>query len=165
MTVRSYVRSLMLASLVVMALGGFLLHIRIHPFTQNISFIVNFIAGIISVVIIPLLFLSKSTLHYGYILNGFIAIIGTITMAHFSLEHLPAPLTIQNIILKTTLADIFILWGKFLIGKVLFDLEIFGYNPASEKKGVSWRYPNLGWWLIHAILIAVVYGMGHVLWR
>lgn len=165
MTVRNYVRFLLLASLVFISLGGFLLHIRVHPFTQNISFVVNFIAGLISIILIPLLFLHRSTVHYGYLLNGFIAIIGTITMAHFSMEHLPAPLTIQAIILKTTLADIVIVWGKFFVGKVLFDLEVFGYNPASQKKGISWRYPNLGWWLIHAILIAAVYAIGHVFWR
>ncbi|MHB8110946.1 MAG: hypothetical protein ACYDHW_13055 [Syntrophorhabdaceae bacterium] len=165
MTVRNYVRSLMLASLVVMALGGFLLHIRVHPLTHNISFIVNVIAGILSIVVIPLLFLYKSTVHYGYVLNGFITIIATITMAHFSLANLPSPLNAQNIILKTTLADILIVWGKFFVGKALFDLEIFGYNPALEKKGISWRYPNLGWWLVHAIAVAIVYWAGHVFWR
>lgn len=165
MTIRSYIRSVCLAALVAMALGGFLLHLRVHPFTQNTSFLTNFVTGILSVVVVPLLFLGKRTIHYGYVLNGFIAIAGTITMAHFSLAHPPAPLTPATLLLKTTLADILILWGKFFIGKVLFDCEVFGYNKAVEKKGASYRYPNLGWWCVHLAAVAVVYYIGHILGR
>ncbi len=163
MTVRSYIRSLCLTALVVMALGGFLLHMRIHPFTENMSFLTNFVTGIVSIIIVPLLFLRKETIHYGYVVNGFITIIGTVTMAHFSLAHLPAPLTPAGILLKTTLPDILILWGKFFVGKALFDCEVFGYNKAVEKKGISYRYPNLGWWWVHLVSVAAVYYAGHLL--
>jgi hypothetical protein len=165
MTVRSYIRSLCLAALIVMALGGFLLHLRIHPFTQNLSFLTNFVTGIMSIIIVPLLFLRKETIHYGYVLNGFIAIIGTVTMAHFSLAHPPAPITPAAIFLKTTLPDILVLWGKFFVGKVLFDCEIFGYSNTVEKKGVSYRYPNLGWWCVHLVSVSIVYYVGHLLRR
>ncbi|MBP1750249.1 MAG: hypothetical protein H6Q52_2788 [Deltaproteobacteria bacterium] len=163
MTIRSHIRAMCLAALVAMALGGFLLHLRIHPFTQNTSFLTNFMSGVLSIIVVPLLFLRKETIHYGYVLNGFIAIVGTVTMAHFSLANPPAPLTPASIFLKTTLADILILWGKFFIGKVLFDCEVFGYNKAVEKKGVSYRYPNLGWWCVHLGAVAVVYYAGHLL--
>lgn len=148
-----------------MSLGGFLLHMRIHPFTENMSFLTNFVTGILSIIIVPLLFLRKETIHYGYILNGFITIIGTVTMAHFSLAHLPAPLTPAGIFLKTTLPDILILWSKFFVGKALFDCEVFGYNKAVEKKAVSYRYPNLGWWWVHLVSAAAVYYVGHLLRR
>ena len=165
MTVGSYIRSLCIAALVVIALGGLLLHLRIHPYENNPSFLINVVCGIVSVIIIPLLFLFKRTVHYGYVLNGFMVIIGTVTMAHFSLAHLPAPLTPAAILLKTTFPDILILWGKFFIGKVLFDCEVFGYNKTGEKKGVSYRYPNLGWWYVHLIAVAVIYYAGHLLGR
>lgn len=163
MTAGSYVRSLCLAALIVIALGGLLLHLRIHPYGNNPSFLINVVCGIISVIVVPLLFLFKGTLHYGYVVNGFMVIVGTVTMAHFSLAHLPAPLTPAGILLKTTFPDILILWGKFFIGKTLFDLEVFGYNRTAEKKGVSYRYPNLGWWFVHLIAAAAVYGAGHFL--
>ncbi len=153
-----------LAALVALALGGFLLHIRVHPVTDNTSFLTNFIAGILSIIIVPLLFLWKKTLHYGYVLNGFIAIVGTVTMAHFSLTYPPDSFSPLNILLRTTLPHIFILWGKFLIGKVLFDCEIYGYNIATlEKKGIWYRYPNLGWWYIHLAGVSLVYYAGHLL--
>lgn len=165
MTVGSYFKSLCLAALVVMGVAGLLLHLRIHPYENNPSFLISVVCGIVSVIIVPLLFLFKRTLHYGYVVNGFMVIIGTVTMVHFSLAHLPAPLTPASIFFKTTFPHILILWGKFLIGKVLFDLEVFGYNKAAEKKGVSYRYPNLGWWYVHLIAVAAVYYAGHLLGR
>lgn len=163
MTVGSYFRSLCLAALVVMALGGFLLHLRVHPYEHNPSFLINVFCGIVSVIIVPLLFLFKTTLHYGYVVNGFMVIIGTVTMAHFSLAHLPAPLTPASVFLKTTFPDILMLWGKFFVGKALFDLEVFGYSKTAEKKGISYRYPNLGWWYVHLVAVAAVYCAGHLL--
>ncbi len=165
MTVRSYIRAMCLAALIALALGGFLIHIRIHPFTNNASFLTNFITGVLSIVIIPLLFLRKETLHYGYVLNGFISIVGTVTMAHFSLAHPPDHFGPVNILLKTTLPDILILWGKFFVGKALFDCEVYGYNATVEKKGVWYRYPNLGWWGVHLIVVCLVYYAGYLLGR
>lgn len=165
MTQRSYIRFLCLAALISIALGGFLLHLRIHPYTNNPSFLINVFSGLVSIIIVPLLFLSGRTVHYGYVVNGFLAIIGTVTMTHFSAAHLPSPLTPAAVLLKTTLPDILILWGKFFIGKVLFDFEVFGYSKTAEKKGITYRYPNLGWWYIHLAAVAVVYYAGHLLGR
>ncbi|MBP7528879.1 MAG: hypothetical protein KA801_13185 [Syntrophorhabdaceae bacterium] len=164
-TIRNYVRTLLLAALVTMAAGGFLLHLRIHPFTSNTSFLINFVAGLLSIVVVPLLFCWRKTIHYGYVLNGFIVIVATITMAHFSFAHPPEELNPGNILLMTTFPDILIVWGKFFTGKVLFDLEVMGYNADLEKKGMTFRYPNLGWWLIHFLAVAAVYYAGHALWR
>jgi hypothetical protein len=57
------------------------------------------------------------------------------------------------------------LWGNFFVGKALFDLEFFGYDPNRERKGRTWRYPNLGWWMVHLVAISAVYYVGHALWR
>jgi hypothetical protein len=65
----------------------------------------------------------------------------------------------------TTFPNILIVWGKFFTGKVLFDLEVMGYNADLEKKGMTFRYPNLGWWLIHFLAVSAVYYAGHALWR
>jgi hypothetical protein len=165
MTVRTYVKSVLMAGLVTSALGGFLLHTRIHPVTHNWANLIPLLSGIIGVLVIPLLFGNRRTLHWGYVLNGFTAIIGTVVMAHFSLVHWPKPLTLETFFLNTLLADIMILWGKFFIGKALFDLELFGYDAEHQKKGVWWRYPNLGWLAIHLIAVSAVYAAGNILWR
>jgi hypothetical protein len=165
MTIRTYTKAILLAALVTLSLGGFLLHVRIHPVSQNSANLIPLISGLLSILIIPLLFSFRKTIEYGYVLNGMVVIIGTIAMAHFSIVHWPAPATVGSIILKTTLADIVILWSKFFVGKALFDLEFFGYDQHKAKKGTTYRYPNLGWWLVHLAAISLVYFLGNLLWR
>jgi hypothetical protein len=155
MTVRTYLRTILLAALASISLGGFLLHARIHPVAQNQANLIPALSGLLSVIAIPLLFCFRRTLVWGYVLNGFTAIIGTVVMAHFSIARWPMVL----------LPDILILWGKFFVGKALFDLELFGYDTAHEKKGQSWRYPNLGWWLAHLAAFSLVYAVVKTLWR
>lgn len=165
MSTRTYIKSLLLVSLITLAIGGFFLHLRIHPFTEHAYGIVPFISGLLSILLVPCLFSFRKTLDYGYILNGLLVIIGTITMAHFAVAHWPQPVSFEALLLNTTLADILILWAKFFVGKALFDLELYGYDPNRTKAGVSWRYPNLGWWMIHVAAIAAVYWLGNLLWR
>jgi hypothetical protein len=165
MTIRTYTRAILLSALITLSLGGFLLHVRIHPIAQNPANFVPLISGMLSILVIPLLFSFRKTIEYGYVLNGILVIIGTITMAHFSLAHWPAPATVESIILKTMLADIVVLWSKFFVGKALFDLEFYGYDPRTAKKGKTYRYPNLGWWLVHLVAISLVYFLGNFLWR
>src|SRR4030043_977942 len=163
MTIRTYTKAILLTALVTLSFGGFLLHVRIHPVAQNSANLIPLVCGGLSILVIPLLFSFKKTVEYGYVLNGILVIIGTIGMAHFSIVHWPAPATVGAILLKTTLADIAILWGKFFVGKALFDLEFFGYDPHKAKKGITYRYPNLGWWTVHLVAISLVYLLGNLL--
>jgi hypothetical protein len=119
----------------------------------------------LGIVVVPLLYLFKRTISYGYVLNGFFVIVGTVTMAHFSIVHFPSPFALKSIFLNTLLADILLLWGNFFVGKALFDLETFGYNADREKKGKLFRYPNMGWWFVHLVLISLVYYIGNLFWR
>jgi hypothetical protein len=143
MTVRAYIKSTLLIGLLTLSIGGLLLHSRIHPVKANYSNLVPAVSGLLSILVVPLLFCFRRSIAYGYVLNGFLVIIGTITMAHFSIAHWPNPVTVQAVLLTTTLADILILWAKFFIGKSLFDLEFFGYDATREKKGKTYRYPNM----------------------
>ena len=165
MTNKTYIKSTLLGALIVLSVGGFLLHLRIHPFAQNSSNIVPVISCVLSIVVVPLLFSFRKTISYGYVLNGFLAIVATVTMSHFAIVHWPSPATLSSIILNTTLADILIVWSKFFIGKSLFDLETFGYDPDRTRLGKTYRYPNMGWWLVHLMAISIVYSLGNVLWR
>ncbi len=165
MTIKTYVKSTLLLALVLISLGGLLLHLRIHPASQNPSNFLPLVSGILSVIVVPLLFSRKKTIGYGYTLNGFLVIIGTIAMAHFAVEHWPQPARFELIVLQTTLPDIIVLWTKFFIGKAIFDLELFGYDPARSKVGLTYRYPNTGWWIVHFVAISAVYTLSGWLWR
>jgi hypothetical protein len=165
MTIRAYIKSMLLVGLVTLSIGGILLHSRIHPVKTNYSNLVPAISCILSILVVPTLFCFRKTIAYGYVLNGFLVIVGTITMAHFSIAHWPNPLTLQAIFMNTLLADILILWGKFFIGKSIFDLEFLGYDAVREKKGKTFRYPNMGWWFVHLAAVSIVYYLGFMLWR
>ena len=78
----------------------------IHPQLQNPLYY----RGSLSIIAVPLLFSFKKTYSYGYVLNGMLAIIGTILMAHFSIAHWPAQTTFASI-MSVTLPDILILWS------------------------------------------------------
>ena len=165
MTVRTYIKSTLLLALIAISLGGLMLHLRIHPASKNTSNFLPLLSGILSVVIVPLLFSSKKTTSYGYTLNGFLVIVGTIAMAHFSIMNWPQPASLESIVIKTTFPDIMVLWTKFFVGKALFDLELFGYDAGRNKAGVTYRYPNTGWWLVHFTAISIVYALSGWLWR
>ncbi len=165
MTIRTYIRLILLGALVALSLAGFLIHSRIHLITQNLSFLVPFVAGLLNIAVIPALFWFKKTIAYGYVLNGFLCIIGTVTMGHFAVARWFDPKSPPDILLKSMVIDILIVWGKFFVGKALFELETIGYDPNRPKAGLSYRYPNMGWWLIHLAAISFVYSLGHLLWR
>jgi hypothetical protein len=165
MTQKKNIKILLIAGLIAVSLGGLLLHLRIHPPSADSTNLIPFITGIIGVVIIPILFLSKKTMPYGYLINGFFVIIGTITMAHFSIVHLPKHVTLQTIFVGTLLADIAILFANFFIGKALFELEMYKAIDAAMRSGRFWRYPNMGWWGVHFVALTAVYVLGTLLWK
>ncbi|MCX5632874.1 MAG: hypothetical protein NTW93_04260 [Phycisphaerae bacterium] len=165
MTIRAYIKTMLLVGLVTLSIGGILRHSRIHPIKTNYSNLVPAVSCILSILVVPTLFCFRKTIAYGYVINGFLVIVGTITMAHFSIAHWPNPLTLQAIFMNTLLADILILWGKFFIGKSIFDLEFLGYDATRGKKGITYRYPNMGWWVVHLAAVSIVYYLGFILWR
>jgi len=162
---KKMIKEMLIASLFFLALGGWLLHLRIHSPAKNADYFIPFIAGIASVFCLPFLFYFKPTLMLAYIINGFLVIIGTITMTHFSIVNFKGPITASNIIFNTTFADIMILWGKFSVGKALFDLEFLKSDTDVALKARFFRYPNMGWWWAHLVALATVYVLGKILWK
>lgn len=159
------IKMTLVMSLFLLALGGLLLHLRIHPPAKHYANIINLISGIVSVFFLPALFLPRRTVALAYIVNGFLAIIGTITMAHLSMAHFQGPVTVSGILLNTTLADIAILWGKFAVGKAIFDLEFLRSDTDLVHGGRFFRYPNMGWWWAHLFSLSAVYALGNTLWK
>jgi hypothetical protein len=122
-----------LSALVLLAAGGLLLHARVHPFMLpdklnpgNLIFdmtrFFSFIFSLTDVVVVTLLFLSRKTAIYGYLLNGLIAIYGTVLMTHFSIVDMSVhSIPFSQVLIKTTLPDIGICWADFFVGKALYD--------------------------------------------
>ncbi len=99
-------------ALSLISLGGLLLHIRIHPPTGPWN-AVPFVCGLVTAFVLPFLFNQRKTVALAYAINLAAVVIGTVMMAYFSLTHWrDMPVTIGNILFKTTLADILILGAK-----------------------------------------------------
>lgn len=124
-------RRVLLATLFLLAISGFLLHFRIHPVyvtppgggARLFSF-PNFLASslpLLDALLVTALFASRRTAVYGYLLNGLIVIYGTVLMADFSIARLPPDATAIEMIVKSTLPDIGIAWADFLVGTALYD--------------------------------------------
>ncbi len=165
MNKKKLIKNTLIAGLFFLSLGGWLLHLRIHPVAKNPANLIPFISGFLSVFCVPLFFCFRPTIALAYILNGFLVIFGTITMAHFSLAHFPNPVTISDIILTSTFADIAILWAKFALGKALFSLETLKSGTDPVPKGRYFRFPFMGWWLVHLLGMTIIYSLGKIIWK
>jgi hypothetical protein len=162
---KTMIKTTLITALFCLALGGWLLHMRIHPYSKNFDNIIPFVTGIVSVFCLPLLFCFSATVELAYILNGFLVILGTILMANLSIAHFEGPLALGNILMNTTFADIMLLWGKFAVGKALFGLERLKSDTDTIPKGRFFRYPNMGWWWVHLAGLSTIYALGNILWK
>ncbi len=167
MTQKRYLSMTLVMCLLMISIGGFIIHTTSHPVSDNQAYLVPFIAGIVSVLVLPIMFLNKRLIAYAYLANGMLVIIGTITMLHFTFVSLPRRFSLNYLIMKTNLPEILILWGIFAVGKLIYDLESTTVNnlDAQKPKGKFIRFPNMGYWLIHLGTLSIVYYLGHVLWR
>ena len=159
---KNYLRFILILAIFFMALGGWLLHLRIHELGKDSSNYIPAVAGLISVFIVPVLFIFRSTMPFAYLINGMTVIIGTIAMFHFSLLNPPPVWTFSAVLLGTLLPDIALLWGKFAVGKALFELDMALNQPdALMRKGRFFRFPNMGFWYVHMVTLSVVYLIGN----
>lgn len=165
MTRKSVLKTTLITGLVFLAAGGWLLHIRTHPPLTDADNLVPFISGLISIIVLPAMFWFRPTLAYAYVINGFLVILGTITMAHFSIVKFGLPNSLNGLLFGSMLADIALLWGKFVVGKAIFDLDFLKADQDVQPKGRYFRYPNTGWWLVHLVVLSIVYALGNILWK
>ena len=131
-------KRILLIALFLIAVSGLLLHYRIHNFMVpdklnpgvfvfDSTRFLSFIFPLIDVILVTLLFTSRKTAVYGYLLNGLIVIYGTVFMSHFSIaELITKSIPLKDWVLKSTIPDIGIAWVDFFIGKALYDLNIRG---------------------------------------
>jgi hypothetical protein len=58
-----------------------------------------------------------------------------------------------------------LLWGKFAVGKALFELELASRLDQTTRRGRFFRYPNMGFWWVHLIALSMVYTLGVQIWK
>jgi len=126
-------RRALLCALALVALGGLLLHYRIHPYLlpdkehpgQTIfrgSFLAATLVPLVDLIGVTSLFMSRRTAALAYLVNGLLVIYGTVLMGHFSIAMLaPRGASLADWLLRSTFADIALAWGDFMIGKALYE--------------------------------------------
>jgi hypothetical protein len=126
-------RRALLGALVLVALGGLLLHYRIHPYLlpdkehpgQAIfrgSYLASTLVPLVDLIGVTALFMSRRTAALAFLVNGLFVIYGTVLMGHYSIAMLaPRGASIADWLLRSTFADIALAWGDFMIGKALYE--------------------------------------------
>lgn len=151
-----------ITAIFLLSLGGFLLHLRLHPVSfdpvslENPAHFIPFVTGILGVIAVPALLGSKKTMTPGYLINGMSVIIGAIVMVHFTLAAPPHPVRLSSIFLNTTIPYIALLVPKLLIGQSVMT----HYYPRGRG-----RMFTPGWWIRHFCYLTAFYLLGHYIWR
>lgn len=153
--IRSSIKAYLIITLFLISATGLSVHIWVHNPLKFSFGLIPLTAGILSTFVTPLLFCFRKTLHPANLFNGITAIVGIITMTHFMTTGAPL------------YPDIALTLAKFFIGISIFNLCLYpDLNLKPAIKG--WRlirYPNLGFWGVHAVMLSIVYTLGHTLWR
>lgn len=102
-----------------MALGGFLLHYRIHPPSKDAFNLIGVLFPLFNALILPFMFLHRKTVPWAYVINVTSVVAGVTAMTWFSIANWKDPLTLYNLVFQSTLADSLILMGKLPLGHVI----------------------------------------------
>ncbi len=120
-------RRLLWFALVGLAVGAALLHLRIHPPNKGPVYVVANVFCGLDLILVSFLFLSRGTAVWGLLLNSFMAFLGMILMADFAVTATAAGVVkvkpgqdLLGWLLQTTLPDITILFGDFMVGLALY---------------------------------------------
>jgi hypothetical protein len=119
-------RYLLWLALVALAVGATMLHLRIHP-PQDTTYLWPNLFSWLDLGLVSLLFLFRGTALLGLILNSFLAYLGIILMADFSISAtrdgwikiMPWD-NFFGWLLLTTFPDIVVLFADFLVGLALY---------------------------------------------
>jgi hypothetical protein len=69
MTQKQFIKYLLIAGLAAISLGGWLLHLKIHPVSKAPTYFIPALSGVLSVFIIPFMFLFRRTVAYAYVIS------------------------------------------------------------------------------------------------
>jgi hypothetical protein len=114
-------------ALVALAVGATMLHIRIHPPGDNLTFLWPNLFSVIDLVLVSCLFLFRTTALLGLLLNSFLAFFGIILMGDFTLAAtLAGQIKVMpgqsffGWFLLTTFPDIMVALADFFVGLALY---------------------------------------------
>ncbi len=114
------------------SLGGLLLHIRIHPPSEEAFHWVPVIFGVISTFVLPFLFSNARTVAWAYLINMAAVVVGTITMAAVSIEAWEGAVTLDGVLLRSTFPDIMVLFAKLPLAHHI----LRHFRPKTIEAGV-----------------------------
>ncbi|MDD5773513.1 MAG: hypothetical protein PHX78_08640 [bacterium] len=122
------IRRCLWIALVLLAGGGLLLHLRVHPLYLpsdlehiNMANLFAFMFPLVDLIIVSVLFMSPATSAYGYLLNGMFAVYASVLMGHMSIYgYFVNHPSLGEWIFTSTLPDILIAWADFFTGCALF---------------------------------------------
>jgi hypothetical protein len=134
-------RTQLWVALVALAVGGFLLHYRLHPPSEGLTdFWASFFCAI-DVIVVSALFLSKTTAVWALLLNSFLAFVGIIMMTDLTIVWTynggikASPLHEPTAwLLHSMLPDIAILVADFMTGLVLYKVTIGGPSQMAVPR-------------------------------
>ena len=98
-----------------LSFGGLILHLRIHPPSESLFFWIPVFFAAVNTFILPFLFNWRKTVASAYLFTWATMIAGTVGMALMSIITWNNPVTVFNIIFKSTFPDIIIMWSKIFI--------------------------------------------------
>jgi hypothetical protein len=119
-------RAQLWVALVALAVGATMLHFRIHP-PKNLTTLWPNLFSLMDLVLVSTLLLFRRTALLGLLLNSFLAFLGIIMMADFSISAtLAGQIKVMpgqsffGWLLLTTFSDIMILTADFFVGLALY---------------------------------------------
>ncbi len=115
-----------------MALGGFLLHYRVHPPAKDAFNLIGVLFPLFNTLILPFMFLNRRTMTWAYLINATSVVVGVVVMTWFSVANWKDPISLYTILFHSTLADSLILMGKLpLAHSILLDWMEFDEGAQS----------------------------------
>jgi hypothetical protein len=147
-----------IAALILLSLGGLLLHAGIHPVPSpgspgNHANLIPFVLGIAGVLIVPLLLSRKRTWLAGYLINGFSVVLGTVLMAYYGASGWSGIPGLSTLLLDSMLASILLMMPKLMIGQRI----LRHYRP----QGTGRMFTPL-WWTRHFIYASLLFAAGRL---
>jgi hypothetical protein len=118
-------------ALVGLALGAFILHYRIHPPQQGLTYFWASLFPGVDLVVVSILFLFRSTVIWALLLNTFLAYLGIILMSDLTITWtLTGAIKVSPStqpfawLLQTLLPDIMILIADLFVGMALYKITV-----------------------------------------
>ena len=118
-----------------LSLAGLVVHLNLHPPLGSLYFWWAAPMDILSLTLLPILFLRPATVGWGCLVNAFTVLVGTIGMGYFAWLNPPEPFTWLHLLTRSSLPAILVLLVKLPLAGAIFRIsqraQRFGRGGAS----------------------------------